>query len=201
MVNGNRWWWLRHAPVRGPEGRITGRLDWEADTSDRVAIFGLAARLPKQPVLIVSALERCRQTVDGLVRSGHDLPEPAVEAAFNEQNFGAWEGRTWDELERERDPHLDRFWKDPAGTSPPGGESFTAMAERVAGAIQRLDARHAGRDIVVVAHAGTVRAALIGALGIAPATALAFAVDHLSLTRLERTETGWRVAEVNWRAA
>jgi alpha-ribazole phosphatase len=50
---------------------------------------------------------------------------------------------------------------------------------------------------VIVAHSGTVRAALAIALGIAPDGALRFKIDPLSLTRIDRLETGWRVVCVN----
>ena len=52
-------------------------------------------------------------------------------------------------------------------------------------------------DAVIVAHSGTVRAALTIALGIAPESALRFRVDPLSLTRIDRVESYWSVLCVN----
>jgi alpha-ribazole phosphatase len=49
----------------------------------------------------------------------------------------------------------------------------------------------------VVAHSGTVRAALAIALDAAADSALRFVVDPLSLTRIDRLAAGWRVAAVN----
>ncbi|TAN56317.1 MAG: histidine phosphatase family protein, partial [Magnetospirillum sp.] len=80
---------------------------------------------------------------------------------------------------------------------PPGGESFAAMIGRVAGALENLTAAQAGRDILAIVHAGTVRAALATALDISPAQALRFSVHPLSLTRLDATSDGWRVEMVN----
>jgi broad specificity phosphatase PhoE len=97
-----------------------------------------------------------------------------------------------------------RFWLAPAHHAPPGGESFIAVMERVGRAVRRLTEEHAGRDIIAVTHGGTIRAALAEALDLPPETALAFAVDNLSLTRLERFDGagvghGWKVVSVNQR--
>jgi len=52
-------------------------------------------------------------------------------------------------------------------------------------------------DVIVVAHAGTIRAALALALELSPDRALSFVIDPLSLTRLDRLDDGWRVVTVN----
>jgi alpha-ribazole phosphatase len=74
--------------------------------------------------------------------------------------------------------------------------------ERVSAAIRRIEERYAGRDIIAVAHGGTIRAALAAALDLAPEAALAFHIDNCSLTRIERhdgrgTGHGFRVVTVN----
>jgi alpha-ribazole phosphatase len=48
-----------------------------------------------------------------------------------------------------------------------------------------------------VVHAGTIRAALCIALDIAPASALGFVIEPLSITRIDRLSRGWRVLSVN----
>jgi alpha-ribazole phosphatase len=196
-ANATRWWLLRHAPVPCPHGRIHGRLDVACDTSDDEDFRLLAARLPINPVLVESGLIRCRQTAGALETAGLLLPPPIVEPDLGEQDFGRWQGRSWMDLEAAKDPDLAAFWQSPADVAPPGGESFAAMIERVTAAIEGLSAAHPGRDILAIVHAGTVRAALALALGLEPAQALRFAVQPLSLTRLDATPEGWRVEAVN----
>ncbi len=193
-----RWWWLRHAPVPDPEGRISGRLDLPCDTSDDDWFATLANRLPRYAVLVESGLVRCTQTIGALEAAGLPLAPPLVEPAFTEQDFGRWQGHTWNELAAAEDPDLPAFWQNPATATPPGGESFAALTERVSEAILRLSDEYGGRDIVAVAHAGTIRAALALALDISPETALCFAIDPLSLTRIDVLAGGWRVVGVNW---
>jgi len=76
------------------------------------------------------------------------------------------------------------------------------VMDRVAAALRRLTAVHAGRDIVCVAHGGSIRAALAMALGLDPEAALAFSIETLSLTRIDHIDGpgaghGWRVGMVN----
>ena len=68
--------------------------------------------------------------------------------------------------------------------------------------MRRLNDEHAGRDIIAVTHGGTIRAALAEALDLDPERALAFTIDNLSLTRIDRFDGpelghGWRVVTAN----
>ena len=196
MVN-VRWWWVRHAPVPCPLGRIHGNLDVACDTSDEEDFAVLASWLPRNPVLVESGLLRCRQTTGALEKAGLDLPPPIIEPAFQEQDFGRWQGRSWNDLENAKDPALPLFWQDPAQAAPPGGESFADQMVRVAQAIDRHSHLNEGRDVLAVAHAGTIRAALAHALGLNPARALALVIAPLSLSRIDVMPQGWRVECVN----
>lgn len=203
-----RWWWLRHAPVVGQEGRLTGGLDVDCDCSDTARLRALAARLPAEAVWVVSPLKRTRQTAEALARHLAKKPgELLVEPTLAEQDFGAWQGQSYAELAATQAAAWERFWQEPADATPPGGESFAAVVRRVAESIEALTRHHAGRHIVCVSHGGTIRAALAHALGVQPAQALSFAVECCSLTRLDHIAgTGegrgersgsWRITTVN----
>lgn len=202
MTLTTRWWWIRHAPVDNPDDRFYGQLDLPADLSDRSAIEALGRRLPKDALWLVTPLRRTRETAAALMRDAGTGPaRPEVEPALMEQNFGDWQGRTRAEVWAAIGPGHP-FWQDPAGSRPPNGESFLDLAARVTTAVERWSAAHRGRDIVAVAHGGTVRAALAMALGLSGEKALAFAVDPLSLTRLDVVigadgPPAWRVGGVN----
>jgi alpha-ribazole phosphatase len=195
-----RWWWIRHAPVTSHGGRIYGRRDLACDCTDP-ALFGwLARELPAEALWVTTPLARTRQTAEALLAAGAPAPAgQADEPAFVEQDFGDWQGLTYDELKAWRDGSVHRFWHAPASETPPGGESFAAVVARVGAAIDSLGRRHAGRDIVVVAHGGSIRAALAHALGLEAERALGFAIENCSLTRLDHfvAEGAWRVGAVN----
>ena len=67
----------------------------------------------------------------------------------------------------------------------PGGESFLDLYNRVRGAIERINAEQAGKDVIAVAHGGTIKAAIGLALGGQPEKGLAFDIDNCSVTRLD----------------
>lgn len=205
-----RWWWIRHAPVVNHGGRLYGQTDLSADTSERARFEALARVLPAGAVWLASALRRTHETaaaiVDATTDPGHETPRWAVEPDLGEQDFGAWQGLTWDELAAQRGGLAHKYWVAPADFVPPGGESFAQLVERVTPVINRRTARHEGGDIVAVAHGGSIRAALALALGLAPERALAFSIDNLSITRIDRVDGpaaggAWRVVAVNRPAA
>jgi broad specificity phosphatase PhoE len=63
--------------------------------------------------------------------------------------------------------------------------------------MEHLATAYAGEDVIVVSHGGAIRAAVAHSLEIGADNALHFSVANLSLTRLERVRTGWRVVCVN----
>jgi len=179
-------WLIRHAPVGGPPGMIPG-TDAPADVSDAAALLRLRQQLPARHAAISSPVRRARETAVALGLLVSSDP------AFGEQDFGDWTGRTHEEIRRGSEAVHDEFWRAPASNRPPGGESFVEQIARVRAGIEALPAG----DVIIVAHAGTIRAALALALELSPERALRFAIDPLSLTRLDRFDNAWRVVVVN----
>jgi alpha-ribazole phosphatase len=186
-MSGNACLWLiRHAAVDGPKGTIW-RPDAPADLSDRHSFDLLRAQLPNDAKAYASPARRTIETAKVLQL------DPVPFAEFTEQDFGDWTGRRHDELAVSDGETYARFWNDPAGSIPPGGESFASQVARVRQGIDRIETDQA----ILVVHSGTIRAALAIALGIAPQASLRFVIDPLSLTRIDRLRDGWRVVTVN----
>lgn len=186
MSEDKRLWLIRHAPVAGPNGVIHG-FDAAADTSDDRAFAALRAKLPAEAAQFVSPSLRTLETAATLGL------RPTVEPNFREQNFGDWTGHRHEDLAREPGAEYRDFWRSPADSRPPGGESFADQIARVRDGLGMLPPG----DVVLVVHSGTVRAALAIALEMEPESALRFAIDPLSLTRIDRLTGGWRIVYVN----
>jgi len=194
------WWWIRHAPV--PDSvRIYGQSDVDCDVSSAEVFAALANELPRDAVWLTSNLNRTQKTAAAILAAMGAAAEPVAIAEFAEQNLGEWQGQVradfFANLDRSRYP----FWFGPAAERAPGGESFADVCTRVASAIERLNKEYAGRNIIAVAHGGSIRAALGHSLGLDPDAALAFVVDNCSISRMDRIERNgiWRVATVNHR--
>ncbi|WP_284198697.1 histidine phosphatase family protein, partial [Azospirillum oryzae] len=163
----------------------------------------LAAGLPADALWLTSPLRRSRQTAQALWSRNPRLADTAVvEPALAEQDFGEWEGISHDTAALRDAEAAARFWRNPARNAPPGGESFATVMERTAAALRRLTDLHAGRDVVAVIHAGSIRGALALVLDLTPEAALRLRIDPWSLTRIDHHHTGtgsWSVGGVNWR--
>jgi alpha-ribazole phosphatase len=201
-----RWWWIRHAPVVDAHlGRMSGQADVEADVSDLKSFKTLAAHLPNDAVWMVSALKRTHQTAQALFEAGAERTDVKIEPAFDEQAFGDWTNKTWDDVGVTDEAQA--FWNDPALQRPPGdvSESFDEVCRRVSSRINQITQSHMGRDIVCIAHAGSIRAAIALALGLTPEQALSLEVKNITLTRLDfisddakgEGQGGWRMLGLN----
>jgi len=199
-----RFWLVRHAVVPNLQKRIYGASDPACDTSDRALMEGTARQLPRDAVWVTSHLQRTHQTADALLEVSGLTPAVRLEEAdLGEQDFGALQGKTWEELEREPDFNTSEYWRIPGEVVPPGGESFAQVKARASAVYQRLIEKHGGKDIVCVVHGGTIRAALGLAMGLSPSKSLNFTIDNVSLTKLSHfKERGspdgvWRVDGLN----
>ncbi|MBH67507.1 MAG: phosphoglycerate mutase [Rhodospirillaceae bacterium] len=198
-----RWYLIRHAPVDNPDGKIYGAADLSANTCDSAAFESLANKLPKGAVSVISHLIRSRQTLDALVRGGLVVQKPLVDPRLGEQDFGDWTGKTYDEARSIYGEAYDRFWLAPVTEKPPNGESFLDVINRVADCITELSERFKGREIVCIAHGGSIRAAIAIALRLKPEQAIRFSTDNLSTTLLNYLHPepgfrgGWKVTGTN----
>jgi broad specificity phosphatase PhoE len=78
-------------------------------------------------------------------------------ASLHEIDFGEVDGVSFDDLP----PALqDGLLNRPASVRFPGGETYLELQERVCAALEQIVAAHPGETVVVVSHAGAIRAAL-----------------------------------------
>lgn len=194
---------VRHALVE-PTARTVmyGAMDVAlcdlALRQEAAAYRWLASRLPAPPARwVVTPLSRTRATAAAIFAAGYPEQPLSVEPDLAEQHLGEWQGLSHERFAEmlRHPPHP--FWPHGAEERPPGGESFGDLVGRVAPVMERLAEENAGRDLVVVAHGGSIRAVLAHALGLSAHQALVFSVKNLSLTRIEKHGSDWRVAAVN----
>jgi broad specificity phosphatase PhoE len=172
---------------------MVGWTDLPADLSDAAQIARLDAHLPKGAVLQSSDLIRASATADAVGAGRTRLPH---DPTLREIHFGAWEMRTFAEIDAESPDHIRAFWETPGQVRAPDGESWDDLRARIAAAITGLTAAHKG-DIIVVAHFGAILAAVQHATGMTTAKALSHKIDNLSVTRLDLGPQGWTLHQIN----
>ena len=134
----------------------TGGTGLSARGRAQVAAAAAAAgRAAVRPVAVVSSdLLRCRETAEVLA-AALDLPV-TWDVGLRERSFGELEGSSWDDVPGAAVGVVGGVVVDP-DVRPPGGESVTDLAARVAGALGR--AARLGGPVLVVTSGGPIRVA------------------------------------------
>ncbi|WP_305045430.1 alpha-ribazole phosphatase [Geoalkalibacter sp.] len=177
MTAWTRLYLIRHGQVEGfGNKRYNGQADVALTPFGRQQSEALAARLAERPLAAVysSDLSRCVYAAQCLA-AAQGL-QPMLLPEVRELHIGAWEGRTWQELQDAYPEEWQARLKDLVNYRVPGGESLAEMAARVRPAVRELVERHRGADIALVGHGGVNRVILLDAIG-APLTQM-FAVEQ-----------------------
>jgi alpha-ribazole phosphatase len=167
---------IRHPKPVIDAGICYGRLDVDAHAPQAVA-DRIKPLLPANVALYSSPLRRARQLAEAL------HPSPMIDGRLAEIDFGDWEGRAWDDIERDA---LDEWAANLTGFIPPGGESVASLQQRVIDFANSLVPRPA---VALVAHAGVLRA-LVGhwrQLPVAEWTQLQFDFGSLTTLHIDHT--------------
>jgi len=173
-------WWIRHSPI-AESGKYIGHTDIPALIPPVAA--NLAMPIPKDAIWYSSPMLRTMQTANWLLDSLGEKTKINLAPEVMEQNFGVWEGKTYDEVWALVDQ--TQQWSSPSEVRPSGGESFIGVCARVDHWLDPIIAKSDGTPIVIVAHAGSIRSGIRHALDINPEQALSFCVDYGSITQIE----------------
>jgi alpha-ribazole phosphatase/probable phosphoglycerate mutase len=150
---------VRHAePEETSRGRCYGSLDVGLSTAGRGQAARLVRTLEGVPFDAVYASPRTRARETAAPLAAAREVEVIVDDDLRELDFGSFEGRTYDEIERS-EPALFRAWMEtPTAVRFPGGEGYTDLRVRVTRALDAIRRLHG--SALVVTHGGVIRAGL-----------------------------------------
>lgn len=142
-------------------------------------------------VVVSSSLSRCADFARELA-ARHGLPLE-IDARLVELGFGAWEGRTADELTINDPDILIRFRHDPVMHAPPGAEPLAEFRDRIHSAWNSLLESYGGKNVLVVAHAGVIRMVVAHVLNVPLRDIFRLQVPNagISRIRLEKHDGQW----------
>jgi probable phosphoglycerate mutase len=150
---------IRHGETAwNVDTRLQGHLDIPLNDVGLRQAQHLAQALVQRDVIdaiYASDLSRAHTTAQAIAQAtGHTV---STHPGLRERHFGAFQGRTFAEIESELPEHAWHWRKrTPEWTPPDGGESLVALRERVVATVDELAALHPGQQVVMVAHGGVL---------------------------------------------
>ncbi|UFP92642.1 histidine phosphatase family protein [Gloeobacter morelensis] len=158
---------LRHGEtIYSRTGGYCGELDPEltAEGELMAAAFAAAHRSTPWDALYVSPMRRTVATARPLCEAlGLEMQ---LRDGLKEIRYGAWEGKTSDDVKAHYADDYVRWLTEPAWNPPTGGETSVAIASRAMPVIAEIESKYAEGNVLVVSHKATIRIMLCSLLGI-----------------------------------
>lgn len=170
---------IRHTKTETVNGLCYGQSDVAlADSFEDEARF-IRERLPDllgDCLIISSPLSRC-------VQLAQTFSKPIkTDDRLQEVNFGDWENQRFDEI----DANLLKNWTENFVTMPPpNGENFSDLCRRAGSFWDELLAQKQAEQVLLITHAGVIRALFAHVLQLPPANAFKLKVDVGSIHKLQ----------------
>ena len=139
---------IRHTTPNVINGLIYGRTDVTlADTFEQEKELIIKQLPQKLDTVFSSPSSRC-------IRLANTISENfIIDENLYELNFGSWEGKTWDTIDREE----SEFWMDDfVNRCPPKGETMLQMHNRIMVFWNKLLAQNY-QTTAIVTHGGVIR--------------------------------------------
>ena len=173
---------IRHGEPEGGRCFRGHRVDDPLSEKGWIQMWAAMPDTPPWAHIVSSPLQRCRQFADAMTER-YDIPV-SVDDRFKEVGFGAWEGKTPAQIQQEDAEAYAAFYQDPVHERPAGAEPWQHFSARVSAALAEVSKKFSGQHVLVVAHAGVIRAAVAQVLNASANAAYRIKIDNAGLTRL-----------------
>jgi len=187
---------MRHPPIAAAPGLCYGRFEPGLAAGWENLVDAALTKLDVEPQLIISSPARRCSLAAVRIAARLGLPEPECDDRLQELDFGAWEGRLWQDIPRhESDPWSEDY----LNLSPPGGETMLAMQHRLLDwlAVARRHASAGQSNIMAITHCGAIRILVAECLSLALPNAFRLHVDYAGLTMLRFSDSGCKLLALN----
>lgn len=182
---------IRHTSVAVPAGICYGQTDIDvaASFADECAAVKNKLSHLQLDAIYTSPLQRCSRLAAAL-----NVAAINSDDRLKELHFGDWEMQAWDAIPREV---FDVWANDYANLSPPNGETFLQLYQRVISFLEETLTRHNKETIAIVTHGGVIRAILAHILSMPLKGLFRIVIDYGSVTHISFDETVPRIHFVN----
>ena len=133
-------------------------------------------------VVISSPLHRCAAFAKAY--ADKNQLKKHVDDRLKEIGFGDWEGYSSKQILAENPDAIRNFYHDPIAHRPQGAEPLADFQQRVRDAIDDILHNHRDRNVLVVAHAGVMRAVITAILHVDAAAMYRLSVGNAAVIRI-----------------
>ncbi|MEY3287997.1 MAG: alpha-ribazole phosphatase [Pseudomonadota bacterium] len=184
---------IRHTKTDTLKGLCYGQSDVGLAKSFFEEAYQLQQKLPEfksGSLLFSSPLTRCVKLAERLSKN------VKTDARLLELNFGDWENKYFDDIDT---TILQQWTDDFVHIAPPNGENFIDLCRRVGAFWQDIvDAMPSTTEqIIIITHAGVIRALFAYILKLPPANAFQFRVDLGSVHKLQHLDNYTYINYIN----
>ena len=148
---------IRHGETAwNVDTRIQGHLDIPLNDTGLWQARQVGQALADEPVAAIysSDLQRAYATAQAVAQATGAPLTP--ERGLRERGFGDFQGRTFQQIERESPEQALRWRKRDPHYTPEGGESLVTLRDRIERTVTALAQQHLGEQVVMVAHGGVL---------------------------------------------
>ena len=145
--------------------------------------------------VITSPLRRCRDFAEEVAKK-YNLPIRVVQD-LKEVGFGSWEGKTPEEIQSLYQDAYQAFYNDPVKNRPEGAEPLEDFFNRVNDAYLTVVAQYPGEHILLVTHAGVIRAIVANTLKAPINSMYQLRIDYAGLSRIRHGDSPAKLEKFN----
>ncbi|MGN6468858.1 MAG: histidine phosphatase family protein [Rhizobiaceae bacterium] len=188
---------VRHAAHDDVGYFLTGRTEGVfLGPAGRAQASRLGERMRREEfrAILCSPRERTRETATAISVCSEVGPVQ-VDPDLDEIDFGAWSGKSFDELDQ--DPAWRRWNAKRAVAATPGGETMEQVRKRICHCMDVLAQSHRGEAVVLVTHADVIKSAVCHVLGLPADCCFRFEIDPASVTVIAAGDWGAKLIRLN----
>ena len=135
-----------------------------------------------------SPMKRCSEFAQKL--SARNSISITIENDLKEVGFGSWEGHSREQIMTDNLKEYEDFYRDPVNCRPSGAEPLADFIKRVSSCWDKVIKEYTGQHILLVAHAGVIRAIIAHILHAEAIGMYQIKVDNAGISRIVNNDHG-----------
>lgn len=133
--------------------------------------------------VVSSPMQRCHAFAQAYAGK-HHLPL-STDERLKEIGFGDWEGKTSKQIQALDAQLIRNFYHDPVTHQPDNAEPLDHFQHRVSAAIDDMLQTYQNQNVLVVAHAGVIRAAITHTLKTSPSSMYRISIGNAAIIQIK----------------